>query len=71
MTTLLILLLLAQDESVLRLSWGVPGHLDPQRASTAPEARYVAALFEGLTGAAEDGVSVLDNSRLAVAGPTG
>ncbi len=58
MTTLLALLLLAQDESVLRLSWGVPSHLDPQRASTASEARYVAALFEGLTTAAEDGVTV-------------
>ena len=57
MSLLAALLLLAQDESVLRLSWGVPGHLDPHRASTAAEARYVAALFEGVTTAAEDGVT--------------
>lgn len=60
-----LLLLLAQDESVLRLSWGVPDQLDPHRASTAAEARYVAALFEGLTGAAEDGVTPVPGMAMA------
>jgi oligopeptide transport system substrate-binding protein len=55
----LLVLAPAQDASVLRLSWGVPGHLDPHRASTVAESRYVLALFEGLTGAGEDGVSVV------------
>lgn len=54
---LLALLLVLQDESTLRLSWGVPTNLDPHRASTAAEARYVLALFEGLTTAAADGVT--------------
>lgn len=54
---LLALLLALQDDAALRLSWGVPRHLDPQRATTAAEARYVSALFEGLTTAAADGVT--------------
>jgi oligopeptide transport system substrate-binding protein len=54
---LALLLCCAQEEPTLRLSWGAPRQLDPHRASTAPEARYVAALFEGLTTAAEDGVT--------------
>ncbi|HEX7898635.1 MAG TPA: peptide ABC transporter substrate-binding protein [Planctomycetota bacterium] len=52
-----LLLLLAQDDAALRLAWGVPRHLDPHRASTSAEARYVGALFEGLTTAEADGVT--------------
>jgi oligopeptide transport system substrate-binding protein len=46
-----------QDESVLRVSWGPPGELDPHRAQTLAESRFVAALFEGLTTIGADGVS--------------
>lgn len=57
MIALALAALLAQDESVLRASWGVPRDLDPQRAQTLAEARYVAALFEGLTTIGADGAS--------------
>jgi ABC-type oligopeptide transport system substrate-binding subunit len=59
MRCLLLCLLLAgaQDESLLRVSWGVPRELDPHRAQTFAEARYVAALFEGLTAIGADGAS--------------
>ncbi|HYE97680.1 MAG TPA: peptide ABC transporter substrate-binding protein, partial [Planctomycetota bacterium] len=40
---------------VLRTSWGVPTDLDPRRARSAADARYVAALFEGLTAVGPDG----------------
>ncbi len=45
----------AQEESVLRVSWAPPVHLDPHRATSHAEARYVGALFEGLVTPGPDG----------------
>ncbi len=44
-------------KDLLRVSWAPPLHLDPHRAASAVEARYVGALFEGLVTHEADGVT--------------
>jgi oligopeptide transport system substrate-binding protein len=56
--SLLLVLLCAQAEAPLRVSWGAPGTIDPAYASGPSEARIVSALFEGLTVLAPDGTTV-------------
>ncbi len=46
-----------QDETTLRVSWGVPKEIDPHLASGPVESRYVLALFEGLISAGLNGVN--------------
>jgi oligopeptide transport system substrate-binding protein len=52
-----LLLLPAQDADTLRVSWGVPCELDPQRAASRVEAWIAAALFDGLPSLSEAEVS--------------
>jgi oligopeptide transport system substrate-binding protein len=53
-----VLLWAAQGpEDDLRVCWAPPVHLDPHRATSAVEARYVGALFEGLVTHEADGVT--------------
>jgi oligopeptide transport system substrate-binding protein len=51
------LLPLAQEEATLRVSWAPPSQLDPHRATSHAESRYVGALFEGLVAPGEDGIT--------------
>lgn len=54
-----LLLVAAQEESILRVSWAPPAQLDPHRATSHAESRYVGALFEGLVAPGEDGVTAV------------
>ena len=54
---ILALLCLAPQERVFHVSWAPPAQIDPQRATTLSESRCIAALFEGLTTPAADGVT--------------
>ncbi|HLF94587.1 MAG TPA: ABC transporter substrate-binding protein, partial [Planctomycetota bacterium] len=54
---LLLLLCAVPRESVFRVSWAPPAQLDPQRATSIAESRYIGAMFEGLTAPGPDGVT--------------
>ncbi|HXX92899.1 MAG TPA: peptide ABC transporter substrate-binding protein [Planctomycetota bacterium] len=54
---LLIALLLAPRETILRVAWGPPTQLDPQKALSQIDGRYVSALFEGLVTPGPDGIT--------------
>ncbi len=54
---LLAILCLAPRETVLRVAWAPPTQIDPQRATSLADSRYVAALFEGLVTPGPDGVT--------------
>ncbi len=47
-----------KEETVLRAAWPPPSEIDPHRATSLAESRYVTALFEGLTTHEADGVTV-------------
>ena len=53
----LLLLCLVPRETTLRVSWAPPSQLDPQRATSLSESRYIGALFEGLFTPGPDGVT--------------
>ena len=57
-SVLLLLLCAVPRETVLRVSWAPPAQLDPQRATSIAESRYIGAMFEGLTVPGPDGVTV-------------
>ena len=54
---LLVLLCLVPRETILRTSWAPPSQLDPQRATSVAESRYITAMFEGLVVPGPDGVT--------------
>lgn len=54
---LLAFLCLLPRETVLRVSWAPPAQLDPQRATSLSESRYVGAMFEGLLAPGADGAT--------------
>jgi oligopeptide transport system substrate-binding protein len=56
-SALLAVLCLVPRETVLRVAWAAPTQIDPQRATSLAESRYVAALFEGLVTPGADGVT--------------
>jgi oligopeptide transport system substrate-binding protein len=54
----LALLQVRETETVLRAAWMPPFDLDPHRAIALSDARYMGALFDGLTTHGMDGVTV-------------
>lgn len=45
------------EKDTLRVSWAAPSQLDPHRAATLADSRFVSALFEGLVTHEADGVT--------------